>query len=497
MVVVIAKAADDDAQVDKADKTSSREEKRKEAVAARKKLLEDERRAKKEAIESRRKADLAQKADARQIDAQTARRAKRKELAGTKSIPEAVRGARRPLSAPVSTTTTTAKTSRSKRPSSSHASPAGASRSTSSSKISELSQPKQRASPGPPKKSPARKANVSGFLDRQAERTEEAREKMEMRRAQLQKAEAAQIREVPKLNPPRKSKSASSEADFITRQELRMEERKHRLEEKRKLRAQEEGVRQPQLSRRSLELASKANGDQRLARLTAQRSPRALERMDQKRREIERENPLRKSPPMNEASRRLIAQSTNKRVKEPPLQRLARRTSSYENRLPRHGEKKEVIVYRGWKRSVEYVPIDETGRPLGGVKPSRSASTSSGLDSGPEKSPAGPLRTRSVGPVTPRSRAKQRRDADIEAELHISKLERKLRLAQSELDKARSELVRERNGKKRLQQARREAEGDREQIAAAFSLSQAKLQHLQAQLAEMQPNTGSGDGNEL
>ena len=78
--------------------------------------------------------------------------------------------------------------------------------------------------------------------------------------------------------------------------------------------------------------------------------------------------------------------------------------------------------------------------------------------------------------ITPRSRGKQRRGANIEAEIHLSNLERKLRLAQSELAKAHL----------RLHQARSEAEGRvKGDSAAAFSLSQAKLQHLQAQLAEM------------
>ena len=151
------------------------------------------------------------------------------------------------------------------------------------------------------------------------------------------------------------------------------------------------------------------------------------------------------------------------------------------------------------RHSVEYVPISDSGRPLSATKPSRSVSATGGAG---EASGAGTsaisgaterLRTRSASAATPRSRAKQRRDTDIEAELHISKLERKLRLAQSELDKARSELVRERNGKKRLQQARRDAEGEREQIAAAYTLSQKKLEHLQTVLADLE-GKGAGAG---
>lgn len=214
----------------------------------------------------------------------------------------------------------------------------------------------------------------------------------------------------------------------MERQQLMIKERKERLEEKRRLQREEHGPRQPQLSRRSMELASKTDGKQRLTRLTANRSPKALERMDAKRREIEAAVPSSK-PRMGERSKQIIAGSANKRVREPSLTRLARRTSSHERRM-QHGTKKEVIVYRGWSRHVEYVPIDEEGRPTAKLK-GEIPSVSEALleqEAGRRESEPGLRATQSV-PVPERAATAARenvgrkgKEAAIEAELHIAKL---------------------------------------------------------------------------
>jgi hypothetical protein len=193
------------------------------------------------------------------------------------------------------------------------------------------------------------------------------------------------------------------QVDFVERQQLMIKERKERLEEKRRLQREEHGPRQPQLSRRSMELASK-------------------------RREIEAAIPSSK-PRMGERSKQIIAGSANKRVREPSLTRLARRTSSHERRM-QHGTKKEVIVYRGWSRHVEYVPIDEEGRPTAKLK-GEIPSVSEALleqEAGRRESEPGLRATQSV-PVPERAATAARgnvgrkgKEAAIEAELHIAKL---------------------------------------------------------------------------
>ena len=192
--------------------------------------------------------------------------------------------------------------------------------------------------------------------------------KLQAKKEEVMAQENAHLTGRPNINPPRTGSSApgrraGQSGDFLERQRQKQEERAQKLEARRRelRRQQYDGT--PRLNDSSLEIARHMAGAGRTSsfeRLTRERSPRALEKMEQKKREIEKKQHVEPFK-MGERSRDIVVQKFGA-ASTATMDRLTQPTKSYGKKKLRSGDTKEVVVYRGWSRHVERVPVDDTGR---------------------------------------------------------------------------------------------------------------------------------------
>jgi hypothetical protein len=194
--------------------------------------------------------------------------------------------------------------------------------------------------------------------------------KLQAKKAEVLAQEDLHLTGRPTLNPPRTASSTpgrrGQSEDFLERQRQKEEERAQKLEARRRELRREQYDRTPRLNESSLEIARHMAGAGRtssMERLTRERSPRALERMEQKKKEIEKKHEVEPFK-MGERSRDIVVQKygSGAQASTATMERLTQPTKSYGKKKLRSGDTKEVVVYRGWSRHVERVPVDETGR---------------------------------------------------------------------------------------------------------------------------------------
>ena len=213
---------------------------------------------------------------------------------------------------------------------------------------------------------------LSTFLTRQADFDEERKMKLQAKKDEVMAQENVHLKARPTVNPPRVSGGGASRGrepeDFLERQRKKHEERALRLEEKRRELRRQQVAGTPRLNESSLEIARHMAGPgggrtSSMERLTRDHSPRALEKMEQKKKEIAKKQVVEPFK-MGDRSRDIIVQKygNGTQASTATMQRLTQPTKSYGKKKLRQGDKKEVVVYRGWSRHVEYVPVDEGGR---------------------------------------------------------------------------------------------------------------------------------------
>ena len=212
---------------------------------------------------------------------------------------------------------------------------------------------------------------LSTFLTRQADFDEERKMKLQAKKDEVMAKENVHLQSRPKVNTRKSLPSASpanSSEDFLERQRMKQEERAERLTAKRLelRRAQVAGT--PRLTPNSLEIARHMAGPRdgrtsSMERLTRANSPRALEKMEAKKQEIAKKEVVT-SFQMNDRSRDIVVQKygDGAAASHATMNRLTQPTKSYGKKKLAPGSTKEVVVYRGWSRHVEYVPVDQTGR---------------------------------------------------------------------------------------------------------------------------------------
>ena len=222
------------------------------------------------------------------------------------------------------------------------------------------------------------------------------------RLAAKQEAARRQEREAmrPKLNPRKAETKADNDAlsaDFVARQKNRFLEREKRLAEKRERQAAQEREQPPpvmtEYSRKLMQTATGGGSgrDASMRRLTMLTSPRKEERLAQLKKERAAQE-LVTNPVINERSRELVMKTSSGQSaqgsRQASMERLTRQTksASAKKRLP--GEMKEVVVYRGWSRHIEYLPVDSAGR----IGRRRTNSQSDGLNESTDDAPPPPSR---------------------------------------------------------------------------------------------------------